>query len=354
MAASGILATLPDYFSSPPSISTGIIVSISALLLTSIVIKVYTNDPLQHVPGPLIARLTPLWLWNLTWRGIECRTITALHKRYGPVVRIAPNEVDISDGAALHAVYVKSGGFVKNPVYANYDIDGFKTIFSVLDPVHRAVRAKAVAPVFAQQAVLRGRAVVQRAVDATVAELERGRAAADPATSRRPSPPPPVVDILNLFRCLAIDAVSAYLFGQSFNSLNHNDNGDNNSNTENRLTATPFVDNFAAGGRFFYLPGWVFNHVDHWAAKFDKNKEQIATSTAIVKEFATRVVDRSIAEEENDADAHANTYQGRLLHAGISRDETIAQVLDVMFAGTDGIAMTISVLCWYLSRHPDK
>lgn len=48
--------------------------------LTAVLIKLYTEDPLQHVPGPLIARLSPLWFWNLTWRGIECRTITALKR----------------------------------------------------------------------------------------------------------------------------------------------------------------------------------------------------------------------------------------------------------------------------------
>ncbi|OAX78227.1 hypothetical protein ACJ72_07469 [Emergomyces africanus] len=375
MATTVILATLQEYLSNPLPISTSSIIT-STFLLTAVLIIIkffYTEDPLHHVPGPLIARLTPLWLWNLTWRGIECRTITALHKRYGRVVRIAPNEVDISDGAALQPIYVKNGGFVKSPVYAHYDIDGFQTIFSGMDPVHRAVRAKAVAPVFAQQAVIRGREVVLRVVDAAVTELERWKEAAAAASAASDPTPPAVVDILNLFRSLAIDAVSVYLFGESFNSLNnsnnHNNNNNdtdnnntnnnnNNNNTRSRLTATPFVDNFAAGGRFFYLPGWIFNHVDHWAAKFDKNKERIATSTAIVKEFATRVVDRSIAEEKekgkNDPQTYAYTYQSRLLHAGISRDETIAQVLDVMFAGTDGVAMTISVLCWHLSQHPDK
>ncbi len=54
----------------------------------------FTTDPLHHIPGSLIARCTSLWLWKLTWSGVECRTITALHSKYGPVVRVAPNEVD--------------------------------------------------------------------------------------------------------------------------------------------------------------------------------------------------------------------------------------------------------------------
>ncbi|EEH08381.1 cytochrome P450 [Histoplasma capsulatum G186AR] len=331
--ATGILATALHAFPSPLSIPISatvvVVVVVPAVLL---LVKLHT-DPLRHIPGPLIARLTPLWLWTLTHRGIECRTLAALHSRHGPAVRIAPNEVDLSDGAALYPLYAKNGGCAKNPVYANYDIDGFATIFSAVDAVQRATRARAVAPLFAQRAIVEGRPTMQAVVDAAVAELGARRAVAHGAP----------IDVLDLFRCLAIDVVSLYLFGESFGGLG----------SKAPLAATPFVDAFAAGGRFFYVPGWLLRHVDHWAGKFEKGPGSIAASTAVVKEFAARVVDRSIAGEKAGV-AQTSTYQGRLLRAGISREETIAQVLDVMFAGTDGIAMTMSVLCWNLARLPDK
>lgn len=302
--AAGMLMSQNDFLS---PLSIGAATLLSALLLVSLV-RFYP-DPLRHIPGPLIARFTPLWLWSLTWSGIECRTIAALHKKYGPVIRIAPNEIDISDGAAIQPVYIKNGGFLKSPIYRNFDIDGFPTIFSVLDPEHRAVRAKAVAPIFAQQAIAKGRPAVQNVVDAMVAELERRKSDADGGP----------VDVLNLFRALAMDIVTVYLFGESFNGVG-----------KGRFGATDFVDNFVAGGRFFYLPGWIFNHVDYWAAKFNKKKSLIAASSAMVEDYAARVVDRSIAEEKGEG----QTYQGRLLRAGISREEARAQVVDVMFAGT--------------------
>ncbi|EHK17892.1 uncharacterized protein TRIVIDRAFT_44583 [Trichoderma virens Gv29-8] len=304
--------------------------SIGVAFVTILVLKVLyglSTDRLGHIPGPLIARLTPIWYWYLCWKGIECTVIAALHKKYGPVVRIAPNEIDISDGAAVNPIYVDNGGFRKTAGYRNFDINGFPTIFSVVDHAHRAVRAKAVSPLFAQQAITNSKPAMQKIIDATLDELQHRRSLA----AGRP------VDLLNLFRCMSIDAMTEHLIGECFNSVG-----------SERLSAAAFVDNFVAGGRFFYLPSWIFSLADSWAAKLDENKASITTSTDIVQKFAAKVVDDSIAQGEKD------TYQGRLLSANISREETIAQIMDIMFAGTDGVARVLAVFCWHLIQAPDK
>ncbi|KAJ4288944.1 hypothetical protein N0V90_011286 [Kalmusia sp. IMI 367209] len=276
------------------------------------------QDPLRHVPGPLIARLTPTWLWYLSWTGIECTVLDDLHKKHGPVIRIAPNEIDISDGAAVLPIYIKNGGYPKSPNYRNVDVNGFPTIFSVLDPAHRAVRAKAVAPLFAQQAVLKGKPVVKQVVNAMTTELERRKAEAAGGP----------VDVLNLFRAMFIECVACYLLGKSFDGIG-----------KNRLSATAFIDGFAAGGRFFLLPGWLFRHVDHWAARMHSKRKDIEKSTDVIQEFAAQLVDESLREEKGSR----QTYQGRLLDAGISREETISQVVDILFAGTDAAARTLTI-----------
>ncbi|KAL7805071.1 cytochrome P450 [Trichoderma aethiopicum] len=286
-----------------------------------------TTDRLRHIPGPLIARLTPIWYWYIVWKGIECRAIAALHKKYGPVVRIAPNEVDISDGAAVPAIYIDNGGFLKTPAYRNFDINGFPTIFSVTDHAHRAVRAKAVAPLFAQQAINNSKPAMQRIIDATLAELERRKSFAE----FKP------VDLLDLFRCMAMDVMTEYLVWECFSSVG-----------SERLSATGFVDSFAAAGRFFHLPNWLFSIADYCASKFHKNRASITTSIDTVHQVAAKVVDHSIARGEKA------TYQGRLLKAGISREEAIAQVVDIMFAGTDGMARILAVFCWHMAQAPDK
>jgi hypothetical protein len=41
------------------------------------------------------------------------KDIRALHKKYGSIVRIAPNEVSISDPEAIKVIYSTTGGFTK-------------------------------------------------------------------------------------------------------------------------------------------------------------------------------------------------------------------------------------------------
>lgn len=297
------------------------------VVISTVLYRIYC-DPLAHIPGPLIARLTPIWLYSLSFRGIEASAIDELHKKFGVVVRVAPNEVDISDGAAIHQVYVKNGGFMKHPCYENFYVDGLPTLFSALDPAYRAVRAKAVVGIFSQTAIQEGKGSVLRCVDSMVARLKKEKTNA----SGKP------VDVLNIFRSLAIDMVTSYLFEESYRGIE-----------EPILSATEFVNGFVAGNRFFYLSKVMFQVAEHVAASLDKKKYHTLKSQALVEKFATNIVDRVATQEK----VNAATFQARLLNAGISRKETIANCVDVMFAGTDALGMTMSVICCSLARAPE-
>lgn len=295
-------------------------------LISTILYKIYLN-PLAHIPGPLIARLTSIWLYSLSYRGIEASTVDNLHRRFGPVVQIAPNEVDIADGATLHLVYVKDGGLLKSSCYKNFDINGFPTLFSALDPTHRATRAKAVIGMFSQTAVREGKNMLSDCVDSMVVRLKREKADAH----GKP------VDMLNIFRSLAFDMVTSYLFGKPYNAIE-----------EEKLSATEFVDNFVEANKFFYLPNRVYKIVEIVTTSLDRKKLDISRSNNMVEKFAADVVDTAATLGK------AETYQARLLKAGISQEETIAQCLDVMFAGTDAVGMNLSVICCHLSRDCKK
>ncbi|RKK84709.1 hypothetical protein BFJ69_g1985 [Fusarium oxysporum] len=183
---------------------------------------------------------------------------------------------------------------------------------------------------FTHQRIAKGKTDVDKVLDAFVAEMQRRKAEANGTP----------VDVLNLSRALALDTVTAYLFREYFNGID-----------KGRLCVTEFINNFVPGGRIFYLPGWLYDFVDEWAAKLDKKKIVVAQSIDMIQEYATRVADRSIVEEK---DHEPDTFQGRLLAAGISRDEAIADVVGVMFAGTGAAGTKTSIQCWNLAQHPEK
>lgn len=74
-------------------------------LLSAYVLYHRFIHPLAKVPGPALAGITPLWL---AWQGMHQRRPALdlqLHKKYGSVVRIAPNEVIFSNPAYFNTVY---------------------------------------------------------------------------------------------------------------------------------------------------------------------------------------------------------------------------------------------------------
>ena len=251
--------------------------------------------PLSRLPGPFLPRLSSLWLTYHAWIGDECTVVHALHQKYGPIVRTGPISVDIADGDALAPIYTDKGGFRKPLFYANFDIDGHKSIFSEIVPENRAVRAKAVLPIFSMGNLRQGRSVFYECVDLWVKNMKEARSSSKP------------VNVLVLTRGLAIDVVSAYLFGRRFGGL---DGAQHEKNAEG-MKASGMVDSFVAVGRYWYLPGWAFQWVE-WAEGKLRPNEEAERSMKAVDDFVAGVVDEATVQK----DEGESTYQVRLLDAG--------------------------------------
>ncbi|KAF2092489.1 cytochrome P450 [Rhizodiscina lignyota] len=104
-----------------------------------------TNHPLHHIPGPLAARASQLWLFWSLYRGHPRQIQKDMHERYGPVVRIGPNEVSIADAASLNVIY---GGkpWLKGKSYSFTASGGAAThevaLSAIRDPKEHAFRRK--------------------------------------------------------------------------------------------------------------------------------------------------------------------------------------------------------------------
>lgn len=69
--------------------------------------------PLRDVPGPWLAKFTRLWLLQAI-RSREYQKINLqLHQKYGPIVRLAPNEYSIDDPEAAQIIYRTKHQLVK-------------------------------------------------------------------------------------------------------------------------------------------------------------------------------------------------------------------------------------------------
>ncbi len=85
-------------------------------------------SPIKHIPGPAIAAYTNWWLVYKTVKCVRAKTIHDLHVKYGPWVRISPNEVSTADSQAIVPIYGVNSNFVKTEFYT-YQLRGEKHPF---------------------------------------------------------------------------------------------------------------------------------------------------------------------------------------------------------------------------------
>lgn len=74
-------------------------------------------SPLRHYPGPLLAKISPLWIVTQCRRGQRSQAVSDLHKKYGNFVRISPTHISIGDPEAVQQIYGHKAGFLKGPFY---------------------------------------------------------------------------------------------------------------------------------------------------------------------------------------------------------------------------------------------
>lgn len=310
-----------------PAWSAGLWLTLGSLVTAGLLAKwlyrLYMH-PLSGVPGPRLAACSSLWLAWHTFVGDECTAIFQLHKQYGPVLRVGPNDVDIADGDAVEPIYTDRGGFQKTQAYSKFDIDGHATIFSTQTLAERANRAKAVVSLFSTASIRNSQPVLGRVVDEFVTRLQ------DEARIGKP------VNVLNVCRAMAIDAVTSYLFHEQYGGI---------SESTSEMSASPFVDAYVGVGAFFnFLPG----HLGDWLMPLiDLTLGSAETAHSMT------LIDRYTSHLSKTAAVGSGSYVSRLLERSVPRDQVQVELKDVCFAGTDSTSMNMATILWHLAKNPD-
>ncbi|OAL28580.1 hypothetical protein AYO22_02774 [Fonsecaea multimorphosa] len=100
--------------------------------------------PLSSYPGPFLASITRLWkVWSV-YSGHTERDYIAVHKKYGKVVRVGPNELSFAAPAAAYDIFTPGNGFTKTDFYAVFPL---RDIFGeVREWKHAHMKRMAVVP----------------------------------------------------------------------------------------------------------------------------------------------------------------------------------------------------------------
>lgn len=102
------------------AISTLGFATILIALIWKLIIHPAFVSPLAKIPNAhWSAPFSPAWILFQRFRCRENRTVHALHRELGPLIRLGPNELSTNDNEGLRLVY--GGGFEKGKWYSIFD-----------------------------------------------------------------------------------------------------------------------------------------------------------------------------------------------------------------------------------------
>ncbi|ODA82523.1 hypothetical protein RJ55_01030 [Drechmeria coniospora] len=295
------------------------------------------RGPLRHVPGPLLSKLSalPLCFYDLTY----CRTdqIHQWHRRYGPVVCIAPNEISVATLEATKDVYGTTQRWAKSDYFDHFRGFNVRSVFAT-KPYREHGAKRRLTSTFYQATAIYNRPAIEQHVQ------ERARAVL------RQIQPGQEIDVYSLTDWYAFDIITYLALGpdQSTRSVD-------GVCAERQLLMELKHLQFAGPFRVRYprlfsyasgLLGRLIPRLGHLLAD-----EKLAT-------WCRRRVVKAMKHPHSPGQ---HSLIGHLLEAPTRQGEkeawlddayVAAEVLDNINAAEATVAVTATYLIWRLTEHP--
>lgn len=101
--------------------------------------------PLSKFPGPFWGSVTRLWITYHNVKADECQTFQELHRKHGPVIRITPTMLLVSDATKLPDIYNRNASKSQHYITGSFGKD--ESVFNMQDAkVHARFRKIAAGP----------------------------------------------------------------------------------------------------------------------------------------------------------------------------------------------------------------
>lgn len=319
----------------------------AALVALRILYAILTSvlSPLRKVPGPLAARFTRLWYFTRVAKGDFHHENTELHRRYGPLVRVAPGFVSLDDPSAIRTIYSIGSKFPKSDWY-----QGFKapdpsifTLFADQDIKRHADSRKLFQHVYSMSSMVSYEAFVDQCADMFAKHLQ------DAVDSRRN------LDMAHWFQAYAFDVVASVTFGSRFGFL---DRGEDIRGMMGELHEVVRYSSLA--GIFPRLHAWIF----YPSAKLGLfgSRGRVAHMEFVRRRMAVRAEERRLGDYEAKLKTQAGDttrdFMDRLWDKHDENPDRLTQYhifmvgLANISAGSDTTSTTLSGMLYHLLTHP--
>lgn len=173
-------------------------------------------SPIRKYPGPFLASGSRLWKVISTASTRTHLDHIELHKKYGPVVRIAPNEVSLASPEAARLLLSAGKRFYKTKFYGVFPPPENPDIFTeVREDVHAQKKKVANVP-YSMAAMQQLGPFIDDTIELLMSKMDAG---ASGSTRVKDFAKGPVLDLGNWLHWFAFDVLGEVAFSRSFGFL---------------------------------------------------------------------------------------------------------------------------------------
>ncbi|KAF8471225.1 cytochrome P450 [Kalaharituber pfeilii] len=180
-----------------------------------VIVPIYNsiNSRLSTLPGPKLTLLTPLYITALDALLLRSKTLHKWHQRYGPVVRVGPNEVSFISPTAVKQIYQDPTMEKDTRLYGQFTHFGANNAFSSRTRYEHGWRRKGVAALLSWSKILESE-VADRWIGQVIGRYLKAIHDSALYKSRLISQDGmKLVDVYGLNSLFATDVVSGFIFG---------------------------------------------------------------------------------------------------------------------------------------------
>ncbi|KAF4461595.1 benzoate 4-monooxygenase cytochrome p450 [Fusarium albosuccineum] len=309
---------------------------LSLLLGLWVLSKLYNarEHPLSRFPGPFTAQFSNFSHCKRFLGGKQPYEMLKLHQRYGPVVRIAPNELSFNTHGSWRDIYDKRKGhmpFIKSDFYDGGSFAAeAHSIVSERDPEKHAQMRKYLRDAFSDRSLREQESLINHSVDEFIDRIgEEGSSLSG-------------IDIVMWFNLLTFDIIGGLAFGQSFGGVSSGTEHFWVSIVVKSLRMGALADCF----KRFPWPGAVFQRM------FPGLLSKLIEDTRKHEAYTMSLVKKRTTEKSERKDFLTKILEARETD-NVSDIQIAAHSSDFVIAGSETTATALSCITYYLQKNPD-
>ncbi|KAI0487793.1 cytochrome P450 family protein [Xylaria cf. heliscus] len=309
----------------------------TAFFAAKFVYRIYFH-PLAKFPGPKLAAATFLYegYYDAIKRGKYVHQIEELHRQYGPIIRINPQELHVYDPTFFDTVYSGTGKWDR-PKHMTETMDpGFST-FATWDHHHHRLRRGALNRFFSKQKVNALQQTIQNLANRLCDKIE--------SYSNTGTP----IDFESALSCFTLDTISEYMVDSKLGLV---DAEGFSSELRDGLRG---LAEFGHLVRAIPIFGTVFNNLPRWLVLAIKPNIKFLMDW---EDTCMEIVNRLVRTSLDETKEHATVIREIIADPDLGPEEKtpnrlLFEARIIMTAGTGTVSWTLATALFYLTTYPD-